>query len=149
MPSQHRKHRGYRTEKVVAEYLSEWWPHALPNGAGRPGNDVTGVPIALEVKARSAFSPLAWINQVSKRSEAGGDLPVVVCRMNGQGEDASQYLAFMRMGDLVNLLLAAGYGDLQANVRELEPTRCDKCGAWKFKEVPCRTCEKSASNANL
>ena len=147
--SQHRKHRGYRTEKVVAEYLSEWWPTALPNGAGRSGNDVTGVPIALEVKARSAFSPLAWINQVSKRSEAGGDLPVVVCRMNGQGEDASKYLAFMRMGDLVNLLLAAGYGDLQANVRELEPTRCDKCGAWKFKEVPCRTCEKSATNANL
>lgn len=146
--SQSRKHRGYRTEKVVAEYLSQWWPHALANGAGRSGNDVTGVPIALEVKARSSFQPKSWIDQVSKRS-TGGELPIVVCRMNGQGEDASAYLAFMRMGDLVNLLLAAGYGDLQGNVRELEPTRCDKCGGWKFKEVPCRTCEKSANNANL
>ena len=148
MPSQSRKHRGYRTEKVVANYLSQWWPHALANGAGRSGNDVTGVPFNLEIKARSAFQPKAWIDQVSKRSESVGELPLVVARMNGQGEDASQYLAFMRVGDLVNLLLAAGYGDLQSNVRELEPTRCDKCGAWTFKDVTCRTCQK-ATNANL
>jgi hypothetical protein len=148
LPSQSRKHRGYRTEKVVAEYLSQWWPHALANGAGRSGNDVTGVPFNLEIKARSAFQPKAWIDQVSKRSESVGELPLVVARMNGQGEDASQYLAFMRVGDLVNLLLAAGYGDLQSNVRELEPERCNKCGAWTFKDVECRTCKK-ATNANL
>ena len=148
MPSQSRKHRGYRTEKVVANYLSQWWPHALANGAGRSGNDVTGVPFNLEIKARSAFQPKAWIDQVSKRSESVGELPLVVARMNGQGEDASQYLAFMRVGDLVNLLLAAGYGDLQSNVRELEPQRCNKCGAWTFKDVECRTCRKP-TNANL
>jgi hypothetical protein len=67
--------------------------------------------------------------------------------MNGQGEDASQYLAFMRMGDLVNLLLAAGYGDLQGNVRELDPMRCNMCGAWSFKET-CKMCEKDP-DANL
>lgn len=149
MPSQSRKHRGYRTEKVVSQYLSQWWPHALANGAGRSGNDVTGIPFNLEIKARSAFSPKAWIDQVSKRSEASGDLPVVICRMNGQGEDAEKYLAFMRVGDLVNLLLAAGYGDLQSNVRELEPQRCNKCGAWTFKDVECRTCQKAVNNANL
>jgi hypothetical protein len=148
LPSQSRKHRGYRTEKVVAEYLSQWWPHALANGAGRSGNDVTGIPFNLEIKARSAFQPKAWIDQVSKRSDVSGDLPVVICRMNGQGEDAERYLAFMRVGDLVNLLLAAGYGDLQSNVRELEPQRCNKCGAWTFKDVECRTCQK-ATNANL
>ena len=146
--SQSRKHRGYRTEKVVAEYLSQWWPHALANGAGRSGNDVTGVPFNLEIKARSAFQPKAWIDQVSKRSEAVGELPLVICRMNGQGEDAERYLAFMRVGDLVDLLLAAGYGDLKSNVRELEPERCNKCGAWTFKDVECRTCKK-ATNANL
>jgi hypothetical protein len=108
---------------------------------------VLGIPFNLEVKARSSFQPKAWIDQVSKRSQAGGDLPVVVCRMNGQGEDASQYLAFMRMGDLVNLLLAAGYGDLQSNVRELEPERCSLCGSWKFKDVPCRTCQKENEEA--
>ncbi len=148
MPSQSRKHRGYRTEKVVAEYLSQWWPHALANGAGRSGNDVTGVPFNLEIKARSAFQPKAWIDQVSKRSESVGELPLVIARMNGQGEDASKYLAFMRVGDLVNLLLAAGYGDLTSNVRELEPKRCNKCGAWTFKDVECLTCQK-VTNANL
>jgi len=145
--SQSRKHRGYRTEKVVATYLSKWWSHATPNGAGRAGNDVLGIPFNLEIKARSSFQPKAWIDQVSKRSEVGGDLPVVCCRMNGQGEDASQYLAFMRMGDLVNLLLAAGYGDLQGNVRELDPMRCNMCGAWSFKET-CKMCEKDP-DANL
>jgi hypothetical protein len=149
LPSQSRKHRGYRTEKVVSQYLSQWWPHALANGAGRSGNDVTGIPFNLEIKARSAFQPKAWIDQVSKRNEKGGDsLSIVICRMNGQGEDAEKYLAFMRVGDLVNLLLAAGYGDLQSNVRELEPQRCNKCGAWTFKGVECRTCQK-ATNANL
>jgi len=148
LPSQSRKHRGYRTEKVVAEYLSRWWPHALANGAGRSGNDVTGIPINLEIKARSTFQPKQWIDQVSKRSDVSGDLPVVICRMNGQGEDVEKYLAFMRVGDLVNLLLAAGYGDLHSNVRELEPQRCNKCGAWTFKDVECRTCKKD-DNANL
>jgi hypothetical protein len=67
--------------------------------------------------------------------------------MNGQGEDASQYLAFMRMGDLVNLMLRAGYGDMQGNVGELTPVRCNMCGAWSFKET-CKMCEKDP-DANL
>ena len=145
--SQSRKHRGYRTEKVVATYLSRWWPHAVANGAGRSGKDVTGVPFDIEVKARSAFQPKAWIDQVTKRGDVGGDLPIVVARMNGQGEDASQYLAFMRLGDLVNLLLSAGYGNLQKELRELEPERCSQCGAWSFKDVPCRTCQKENEEA--
>ena len=65
--------------------------------------------------------------------------------MNGQGEDASQYLAFMRFQDLVDLLLKAGYGDIQQDSVQLEPERCNSCGAWKLKDVPCTTC----SNANL
>jgi hypothetical protein len=62
--------------------------------------------------------------------------------MNGQGEDCSQYLAFMRFQDLVDLLLKAGYGDIQKDSVELVPERCTKCGSWKLEEVPCRTCEK-------
>lgn len=144
--SQSRKHRGYRTEKVVAAYLSQWWSHAVANGAGRSGKDVIGVPFDIEVKARSAFQPKAWIDQVIKRN-TGGELPFVVCRMNGQGEDAEKYLAFMQLGDLVNLMLRAGYGDMQGNVGELTPMRCKMCGAWSFKET-CDMCEKDP-NANL
>ena len=139
MASQSRKYRGFSTERVVAKYLSTWWPHAdIGRGAGK---DITHVPFDMEVKARSAFQPKAWIDQVTKRASKSKDLPIVVCRLNGQGESSPQdYLAFMRLGDLVDLLLKAGYGDLIDDVATLEPERCYQCGSWKFVDCPCRTC---------
>jgi hypothetical protein len=142
MPSQSRKHRGYRTERVIESYLRQWWENAsVGRGAGK---DIHNVPFDCEIKARTEFQPLAWLKQVTKRAAAHKELPFVVCRMNGQGEDAAEYLAFMRFGDLVQLLLPI-YGDIQKDSVELEPERCAICGSWKLKEVPCRTC----SNANL
>jgi hypothetical protein len=121
---------------VVAAYLSLWWRNAsIGRGAGK---DIHNVPFDIEVKARSDFQPLAWLKQVEKRSQ-GKELSAVVCRMNGQGEDASQYLAFMRFQDLVQLLLPI-YGDIHKDSVQLEPERCTSCGSWKLKEVPCRTC---------
>ena len=139
--TRHRKDRGFRTERVVAAYLSLWWRNAsIGRGSGK---DIHNVPFDIEVKARSDFQPLAWLKQVEKRSQ-GKELSAVVCRMNGQGEDASEYLAFMRFQDLVQLLLPI-YGDIHKDSVQLEPERCTSCGSWKLKEVPCRTC----SNANL
>ena len=141
--SQSRKHRGYRTERVIESYLSQWWENAsVGRGAGK---DIHNVPFDCEIKARTEFQPLAWLKQVTKRVAASNELPFVVCRMNGQGEDAAEYLAFMRFGDLVQLLLKAGYGDIQTDSVQLEPERCAQCGSWKLKDVPCTTC----SNANL
>ena len=143
MPSQSRKHRGFRTERVVATYLSQWWRSA---SVGRgSGKDIFGVPFDVEVKARSKLDFLAFIKQVEKRAAGHRELPFVVCRMNGQGEDAGSYLAFMRFQDLVDLMLKAGYGEIQKDSVELEPERCSQCGSWKIKDVPCRTC----TNANL
>jgi hypothetical protein len=145
MPSQSRKHRGFRTERVVATYLSQWWRSAsIGRGSGK---DIHNVPFDIEVKARSDFQPLAWLKQVEKRTQ-GKELSAVVVRMNTQGEDAAKYLAFMRFQDLVQLLLRAGYGDIQKNSVELEPERCAICGSWKLKDVPCRTCQ-GVINANL
>ena len=143
MPSQSRKHRGYRTERVIESYLHTWWENAsVGRGAGK---DIHNVPFDCEIKARTDFQPLAWLKQVTKRAAGHRELPFVVSRCNGQGEDAAEYLAFMRFGDLVQLLLQAGYGDIQKDSVELEPERCTSCGSWKLKEVPCRLC----SNANL
>jgi hypothetical protein len=137
--TRHRKDRGFRTERVVVSYLQTWWRSAsIGRGAGK---DVHQVPFDLEIKARSTFAPLAWIKQVEKRAAVPDELPIVVCRMNGQGEDASQYLAFMRFSDLVGLLLKAGYGDIQTDSAKLEPERCAQCGSWKLVNVPCRTCK--------
>ena len=136
--TRHRQDRGYRTERVVAAYLSQWWRSA---GVGRgAGKDITNVPFDIEVKARSAFQPLEWLRQASKRAAISKEIPIVCCRMNGQGEDASEYLAFMRFADLVQLLLDAGYGDLNTDTDKLEPERCQQCGSWKFINCPCRTC---------
>ena len=133
-----RKDRGFRTERVVAAYLSQWWRSAsIGRGAGK---DIHNVPFDIEVKARSDFQPLAWLKQVEKRTQ-GKELSAVVCRMNGQGEDASQYLAFMRFQDLIQLLLPI-YGDINQDSVQLEPERCTLCGSWKLKDVPCRTCQK-------
>jgi hypothetical protein len=136
MPSQSRKHRGFRTERVVATYLSQWWRSAsIGRGSGK---DIHNVPFDIEVKARSDFQPLAWLKQVEKRTQ-GKELSVVVCRMNGQGEDAAEYLAFMRFSDLIQLLLPI-YGDNDQESVQLEPDRCAQCGSWKLVNVPCRTC---------
>lgn len=145
MPSQSRKHRGLRTERVVAEYLSQWWQGATV-GRGN-GKDIVNIPMDIEVKARTAFQPLEWLRQSRKRTEKNGELNLVVCRMNGQGEDAAEYLAFLKFSDLVQLLIKAGYTDFQADTDKLEPVYCT-CGNTIMKGSPCHVCEK-LDNAKL
>jgi hypothetical protein len=100
-----------RTQKVVAQLLAtNGWPYAESAGAGRQGADITGTPdISVEVKARTNLDPLAWLKQAEQA--AHGRLPLAVFRCNGQGENAAAYPALIRLGDLIELLHAAGYGD--------------------------------------
>ena len=112
VPSQSRKHRGYRSQKVLALYLAEnGFPFAESTGAGRSGSDVTGtVGIDWEVKARTGFNPAAAIAQLRDRKK--DDLGIVVLRLNGQGEKSvGDWVSLMRTEDLVWLLREAGYGD--------------------------------------
>jgi len=146
MPSQSRKHRGFRTERVVATYLQQWWSGAAV-GRGS-GKDCINVPFDVEVKARGDSNFLEWLRQGRRRAEKTGELSFVVSRRNGQGEDAAEYLAFMRFGDLVELLIKAGYTDYQADTVNLEPEYC-RCGNTIMKGSPCHICEKLESNANL
>ena len=131
----HRKQRGYKTQAVVASWLKQWYPYAESTGAGRQGEDITGIPFSIEVKARSDFSPLAWIKQAE--SNKGDKLAFVVSRCNGQGENAGEYLAFMRLGDLMNIL--------QTYAANQEPKRCTQCGSWI--NTMCRTCQIGGINA--
>ncbi len=112
MPSQSRKHRGYRSQKVWANFLAEnGFPFAESTGAGRSGTDITGtIGIDWEVKARTGFNPAAAIAQLKDRDK--GDLGIVVLRLNGQGEKSvGDWVTLMRGEDLVWLLREAGYGD--------------------------------------
>ena len=109
-PTPSRKHRGFRTQKVVAEHLAaRGWPFAESTGSGRSGSDITGVPgLAIEVKARADFNPMAWVRQASLNN----GLPMVTFRPNGMGEQSiGTWPVIIRMNDLIDLLHAAGYGD--------------------------------------
>jgi hypothetical protein len=111
--SQSRKHRGYRSQKVLAEFLAvNGFPYAESTGAGRSGSDVTGtIGIDWEVKARTGFNPAAAIAQLKDRSK-NKDLGIVVLRLNGQGEKSvGDWVCLLRLEDAVNLLREAGYGD--------------------------------------
>ena len=113
MASQSRKHRGYRSQKVLAEYLAlNGFQYAESKGAGRSGSDVTGtLGIDWEVKARTGFNPAAAISQLKDRANSK-DLGVVVLRLNGQGEKSvSDWVCLLRLEDAVILLRGAGYGD--------------------------------------
>ena len=111
MANQSRKHRGYRSQKVAAEWFQQHgWPYAESTGAGRSGVDITGMPgLAVEVKARSKFEPLAWLKQAAK--ERAG-LPFVILRCNGQGEESvGQWGVLLSLEEHTKLLRQAGYGE--------------------------------------
>jgi hypothetical protein len=72
-----------------------------------------------------------------------GEMPIVVMRFNGQGEDASAYGAMLRFDDLVSLLLKAGYAK-----ESLQIDRCNMCGGWMT--AICSTCRiEDERNASL
>lgn len=108
--TQNRKRRGMKTQAIVAACLrQQGWPWATSTGAGRPGADVENTPdIAVEVKATSDWNPVGWLKQAEKNAD--GRLPIAVSRPNGIGEDAEKLIAHIRLGDLIPLLHAAGYG---------------------------------------
>lgn len=110
--SQHRKQRGYESQRIVANYLrAHGWPYAEPVGAGRDGSDITGLPdLDVEVKARRGFSPAAAMKQQADRAD--GRLPFAVLRLDGQGEaSVGAWPVVLRLDHFTDLLNDAGYGD--------------------------------------
>jgi len=133
--TQHRKHRGFRTERVVAEYLSTWWQGACV-GRGS-GKDIVNVPFDVEVKARNGFQPLAYLKQLKSRTDVSGELGFGVLRLNGQGEDAGEYACIIRLADLLPLLILK-YGHLDKEPTQADIDRCTACGSLMIRK--CLTC---------
>jgi hypothetical protein len=105
-----RKSRGAQTQRLIAAHLqTNGWPHATDAGAGRPGSDILGTPgLAIEVKARRDFSPLAWIRQAGQQP----GLPLVIHRPDGMGPaTVGDWPVTLKLNDMLTLLRAAGYGD--------------------------------------
>jgi hypothetical protein len=142
MASQARKHRGFRTERVVAQYLSTVWTHA--NVGRGNGKDIVGVPFDVEIKARTSFQPLAWIKQYRARTAISGELGFCVMRLNGQGEDASEYACIIRLADLLPLLQLK-YGHLTSEPTDADIDRCAACGSYMIQR--CLTCQPMTTDA--
>ena len=138
MASQSRKHRGFRTERVVAKYLRHWWEGAqVGRGSGR---DILNVPFDCEIKARTGLDIKGTLRQIESRTSKSGLLGFAAFRLNGQGEHAGDYVAMLRLSDLVGLLLEAGYGKRQDLVQDSDIKRCKHCGEWTISEL-CKYCE--------
>ena len=141
--TQHRKHRGFRTERVVAQYLSNVWQGACV-GRGN-GKDIVNVPFDVEVKARAGFQPLAYIKQLKARTAISGELGFGVIRLNGQGEDAREYAAIIRLEDLLPLLQLK-YGHITSEPTDADIDRCTACGTYMIQR--CLTCHPTITNAH-
>lgn len=135
MASQHRKYRGFATERIVAEYLGKVWPHASV-GRGK-GKDIQSVPFDCEVKARAGFQPKQVLAQIKARTDISGEVGFAVLRLNGQGVDASEYACIIRLEDLLPLL-ELKYGHLNKEPTDADIDHCTLCGSWMIRR--CFTC---------
>jgi hypothetical protein len=137
--SQSRKHRGFRTERVVAEYLRRWWEGAsVGRGSGR---DVINVPFDVEIKSRTGLDLSGTLRQIETRTAKSGLLGFACFRLNGQGDTKpAEYVAMLRLGDLVQLLRDAGYEKRKDVVKDEDIRRCKQCGEWTIND-PCNWCE--------
>lgn len=89
-----------QTQKWVADWYQRLWPGAGTQGSGRKGQDITGVPVDIEVKARKGFSPLEAIRQLRARPAGDFGPGWIVMRMDKQGEAAvPDYLVLMTLAD--------------------------------------------------
>ena len=137
--SQSRKYRGFRTERVVAEYLRRWWEGAsVGRGSGR---DVINVPFDCEIKSRTGLDVSGTLRQIETRTAKSGLLGFACFRLNGQGDTKpDEYVAMLRLGDLVQLLRDAGYEKRKDIVKDSDIRRCNQCGEWTIND-PCNSCE--------
>jgi hypothetical protein len=150
MASQHRKHRGYATERLVASYLQQWWPSASV-GRGQ-GKDCLNVPFDIEVKARNSLDIKGTLRQIKARTSKSGELGFACFRLNGQGEaSVEEFVCMLPLSDLVELLRKAGYEKIPGDIDwEKAMIRCNSCGNWKVKQWECKACGKEeADNADV
>jgi len=142
MASQARKHRGFATERIVADYLGKVWPHASV-GRGK-GKDIQNIPVDCEVKARAGFQPKQVLAQIKARTDISGEIGFAVLRLNGQGTNAGEYACVIRLEDLLPLL-ELKYGHLDKEPTDADIDHCTACGSWMIRR--CFTCQPTITNA--
>ena len=107
--------KGTAAETAVVRYLQD---HGFPyaerralHGSADKG-DVTGIgPVVLEIKNHKTLDLAGWITELSiEIYNAKASTGAVIAKRRGT-TDAAAWYAVLTLGDLVELLLDAGYGD--------------------------------------
>ena len=80
MANNSRRLRGRRTELVVATYFQRYWGRAEAVGSGASGSDIKNTPFDIEVKARAAFQPKAWIDMMPLLEDKVPSEAIVRCK---------------------------------------------------------------------
>ena len=125
-----RKARGMRTQLVGCEYLRPVFPNIESAGSGRGGEDMLNTEhVSGEVKARTGFEPLTAMRQAEKA--AGGKMPFILLRMNGQGEkNIGEWLIVLRFSwfrAILHLLKQHGaLGHVAKRMKDLEEAEENK-----------------------
>lgn len=107
--------KGTAAETAVVRYLAE---HGFPYAERRAlhgtadRGDVTGLgPVVLEVKNCARLELSTWLSELEREIvNARANTGAVVAKRRGKADPAGWY-AILPFGDLVELLLEAGYGD--------------------------------------
>ena len=107
--AQSRKHRGYETQRLIANRWREnkLAPYAVPVGAGDHGEDILNSPegLVVEIKARDTVTLPKALEQAAKSNPNA--MPLVIWRHNGQGEASmDDWTVTMRLKDIEEMYLA-------------------------------------------
>ncbi|MCP4962263.1 MAG: hypothetical protein GY925_23715 [Actinomycetia bacterium] len=106
--------KGARGERDVVDYLNaNGYPHAERrlSGAADDRGDIIGIPgVTIEVKARRAFEPAAWVDQLAEEMDntPGEGTGFVIAKRRQRGDVADWY-AITPVGLMLPLLKGAGW----------------------------------------
>lgn len=95
MSAESRKTRGMQAQVIAAGFLRPIYPWVTTVSGAAPGRDLNNTPgLAVEVKARREFDPLAWLRQ-SKRNSDDDEMSIVVWQPDGMGPATTKHWPVM------------------------------------------------------
>ena len=95
MSNDSRKARGMRAQVFSADFLRPIFPWVNTVSGAASGRDLRNTPgLAVEVKARRDFDPLAWLKQ-SKKNSDDDEMPIVIWQPDGYGPTTTKHWPYM------------------------------------------------------
>lgn len=115
-----RKARGMKAQVHCADFLRAIFPWVNTVSGAASGRDLRNTPgLAVEVKARRDFDPMAWLRQSEKNSD-DDEFPIVIWQPDGYGPAKMKQWPFMgQLGDFRKLW--AELQMLRIHVQEQDP----------------------------